>query len=42
MTSNISTRIAGIVFAAALMAVGWVPVVSTSASPAGTMLVTLA
>lgn len=29
MTMNIPTRLAGILFAAALMTLGWIPVIST-------------
>ena len=42
MTSNTSIRLAGIAFAAALMALGWVPVVSAPAPSAGAALFTLA
>jgi hypothetical protein len=32
MTMNTSTRLAGILFAAALMMLGWIPVISTPAA----------
>lgn len=42
MTTNTSTRLTGIVFAAALMALGWIPVLSTPAPAHTAVIATLA